>query len=170
MNFPHRRWYVAQTHPRAETKASLHLSRQQFESYLPVYLKKRRHARRLETIAAPLYPGYIFVAIDMELQRWRAIQSTFGVSRIVCHGDQPAPVADGVVEELQRRQDDSGYIRLERRVRFNRGDKVRVAGGVFTEFLGLYEGVDERERIAILLDMLGRKVRVLLPSELVDAA
>ena len=59
-------WYVAQTHPRAEMKASQHLGRQGFEVYLPRYLKKRRHARRTDTIAAPLYPGYLFVAIDLE--------------------------------------------------------------------------------------------------------
>jgi transcriptional antiterminator RfaH len=164
------RWYVAQTHPHAELKASLHLGRQGFEYFFPRYLKKRRHARRLETVAAPLYPGYVFVAVDIGIQRWRCIQSTIGISRIVCRGDQPAPVPEGVVEELKRRQDERGLIRLERRPRFNPGDSVRVVAGVFSEFLGLYEGMDERDRVAVLLNLLGRKVRVRLPSELVDAA
>jgi transcriptional antiterminator RfaH len=77
------RWYVAQTHPHAEVKAGLHLTRQGFDIYLPRYLKKGRHARRVETVAAPLYPGYVFVAIDCGVQRWRSIQSTIGVSRLV---------------------------------------------------------------------------------------
>jgi transcriptional antiterminator RfaH len=96
--------------------------------------------------------------------------STIGISRIVCHGDQPAPVRDGVVEELKRRQDERGLIRLERRARFDPGDPIRVVAGVFSEFLGLYEGMDERDRVAVLLNLLGRKVRVHLSSELVDAA
>ena len=163
-------WYVAQTHPHAETKASVHLGRQGFEVYLPRYLKKRRHARRVDTIAAPLYPGYIFVAIDLGAQRWRAIHSTIGVSKLVCRGDNPAAVPDVLIEELKRRQDESGLISLERRPRFNPGDKVRVVEGAFSDCLGLYEGTNDRERVAILLDLLGRKVRVLLGSEFVDAA
>ena len=163
-------WYVAQTHPHAEAKASLHLGRQGFEVYLPRYLKKRRHARRVDTIAAPLYPGYIFVAIDLGAQRWRAILSTIGVSRLVCRGEEPAAIPDVVIEELKRRQDESGLISLERRPRFNPGDKVRVVEGAFSDCLGLYEGTSDRERVAILLDLLGRKVRVLLDSDLVNAA
>jgi transcriptional antiterminator RfaH len=164
------RWYVAQTRPHGETKASLHLGRQGFETYLPCYLKKRRHARRVDTVASPLYPGYIFVAIDIGVQRWRSIQSTIGVSRLVCRGDYPAAVPEGVVEGLMRRQDESGLIRLERRARFCPGDTVRVVAGAFCDCLGLYEGMDDRERVAILLDLLGRKVRVFLVSDLVDAA
>jgi len=164
------RWYVAQTHPHAEVKAGLHLTRQGFEIYLPRYLKKRRHARRVETVAAPLYPGYVFVAIDCGVQRWRSIQSTIGVSRLVCHGDDPAAVPEGIVEELKRRQDKNGLIGFERRDRFNPGDTVRVVEGAFSDCLGLYEGIDDRERAAILLDLLGRKVRVVLPSDLLDTA
>ena len=50
------RWYVVRTQPHAESKASAHLGRQGFETYLPRYLKKRRHARRVETVQAPLFP------------------------------------------------------------------------------------------------------------------
>jgi transcriptional antiterminator RfaH len=41
------RWYVVQTHVHAETKAVLHLDRQGYATYLPRYLKRRRHARRI---------------------------------------------------------------------------------------------------------------------------
>ena len=34
-------------------------------TYLPRYLKRRRHARRVDIVAAPLFPRYLFVAIDM---------------------------------------------------------------------------------------------------------
>jgi transcriptional antiterminator RfaH len=56
-------WYVVQTHPHAENKAAAHLQRQGFATYLPRYLKRRRHARRTEAIAAPLFPRYLFVAL-----------------------------------------------------------------------------------------------------------
>jgi transcriptional antiterminator RfaH len=164
------RWYVAHTTPHAEMKASLHLGRQGFEVYLPRYLKKRRHARRVDTIAVPLYPRYLFVAIDIGAQRWQAIHSTIGVSRLICRGEHPAAIPDSLVEELKRREDESGLIRLERRPQFSPGDKVRVIEGAFADCLGLYEGTKDRDRVAILLDLLGRKVRVLVGSAFVDAA
>ena len=67
------RWYIVQTHVRAELKATFHLRRQGFETYLPCYLKKSRHARRVDTVATPLFPRYLFVSVDTATQRWHSI-------------------------------------------------------------------------------------------------
>jgi transcriptional antiterminator RfaH len=166
----HPRWFVAHTQPHAELKATAHLTRQGFEIYLPRYLKRRRHARRIETVAAPLFPRYLFVAVDMTTQRWRSIYSTVGVARLVCNGDEPTAVPDGIVEALKCREDTSGFIKLDYRPQFRPGDKVRVLDGAFSSCLGLFEGMAERDRITILLDLLGRKVRVVLDADLVAAA
>ncbi len=127
------RWYVVQTQPHAESKAMAHLIRQGFAAYLPRYLKRRRHARKVETVEAPLFPRYLFVTVDMETQRWRSIHSTFGVSRLVCNGDEPAPVPPAVVAALQAREDAGGLVQLERRPRFAPGEQVRIVDGVFAE-------------------------------------
>ena len=164
------RWFVAHTQPHAEGKATTHLHRQGFEIYFPRYLKRRRHARRIETVAAPLFPRYLFVAIDVNVQRWRSIYSTVGVSRLVCNGDDPTPVPEGIVEALKNREDTNGFIKLDTRPPFRAGDQIRVLDGAFSSCLGLFEGMAERERIAILLDLLGRKVRVVLDADLVAAA
>jgi transcriptional antiterminator RfaH len=164
------RWYVVQTHVHAETKAATHLVRQGYPIYLPRYLKRRRHARRVDTVAAPLFPRYLFVAIDQMTQRWRSIQSTIGVTHLVRNGDEPAAVPAGIIDELRRREDERGLITLDFRPRFAPGDKIRVVDGVFSECLGLFEGMADRERVAILLDLLGRKVRVVLDGESVAAA
>ena len=55
-------------------------------------------------------------------------------------------------------------------LRFRAGDKVRVLDGAFSSCLGLFDGMAARERVAILLDLLGRKVRVVLDADLVAAA
>lgn len=162
------RWYVVQTQARAETKALINLVRQGFDVYMPRYLRRRRHARKTDTVAAPLFPGYLFVTIDMMTQRWRCIQSTVGVINLVRNGDDPATVPDNIVEGLRRREDESGFIRLERR-RFAPGEKVHVLDGAFSACVGLFEGMSDRERAAILLDLLGRKVRVVLDVESVAA-
>ena len=163
-------WYVVHTHVHAEAKAASHLVRQGYSIYLPRYLKRRRHARRMEMVAAPLFPRYLFITIDRMTQRWRAIQSTIGVTHLVCNGDEPAMVPGCIITELQGREDDRGFIKLDQRSRFVRGDKIRVMDGVFEASLGLFEGMADRERVAVLLDLLGRKVRVVMDGASVAAA
>lgn len=162
-------WYIVRTHARAEVKAALNLERQGFPTYLPRYLKRRRHARRVEVVPAPLFPRYLFVAIDIASQRWRSIQSTFGVAQLVCNGDDPSTVSAAIVDELRKREDDKGYIQLVRRG-FARGEKVRVVEGVFSACFGLFEGMTDNERVTVLLDLLGRKVRVIMDRDAVAAA
>jgi transcriptional antiterminator RfaH len=163
-------WHVVQVHVHAETKAQMHLSRQGFETYLPLYLKRRRHARRTDTVAAPLYPSYLFVRFNSLIHRWRSIHSTIGVARLVCNGDVPAALDQTIIENLKSRENTQGFIQLDRRPKFALHDKVRVCDGVFADCLGLVDGVSDRDRVVILLNMLGRKVRVLLDEELVVAA
>lgn len=164
------RWFAVQSQPNAEMKAAGHLLRQGFGVYLPRYMKRRRHARRVDMVAAPLFPRYFFVSIDMSAQRWRSIFSTVGVSRLVCNGESPAPVPDQVIATLKEREDDAGFIRLDPPPPFRAGDKVMVLDGIFTDCLGLFESMPDRRRVSILLDLLGRKVRVLVEADSVAAA
>lgn len=162
-------WYVVQTQINAEARAACNLVRQGFEVYLPRYLKLRRHARKVEKVAAPLFPRYMFVHIDMAAQRWRSVQSTYGVSHLVLNGSDPAPVAEHVIDALKARHDASGYVKLDQRPKFAIGEKVRVLAGVFAENLGLFDGMADRDRVAILLELLGRKVRVSIEADMVAA-
>ena len=164
------RWHVVHTRPYAEEQAASHLMHQGYSIYLPRYLKRRRHARRIEIVPAPLFPRYLFVAIDRMTQHWRSIQSTIGVVHLVCNGEDPAWVRDGVISGLRDREDEHGFVRLSLRPRFAAGDKIRVVDGIFGSCLGLFEGLADRERVAILLDMLGRKVRVVLDEGAIAAA
>jgi transcriptional antiterminator RfaH len=165
-----RHWYVVQTQVNCEAKAADNLHRQDYETYLPRYLTRRRHARKVDFTAKPLFPRYMFVAIDMATQRWRSVQSTVGVSRLVTNGDSPAVVPEGVVRALKAREDAKGFVKMDERPAFAPGDKVRVLAGAFTDNAGLFNGMADHDRVSILLDMLGRKVRVLLDADLVAAA
>ncbi len=170
MTTPETSWHLVQTLSHAEAKAQMHLQRQGFEAYLPRYLKRRRHARRIETVAAPLYPNYLFVGLAARVHRWRSIHSTIGVARLVCNGDMPAVIDGSIINGLKNREDAQGFIQLQRRPQFASGDKVRVREGVFCDCLGLFESMGDRERVIILLDLLGRKVRVVLDQNYVAAA
>jgi transcriptional antiterminator RfaH len=164
------RWFVVQTQVNGEAKAARNLLHQGYDVYLPRYLTRRRHARKVDLVARPLFPRYMFVAIDMATQRWRSIHSTIGVSHLVCNGDDPAPVPEGVVAALMAREDDSGFIKMELKPAFAPGDEVRVLVGAFMDSAGLFIGIADHDRVSILLDMLGRKVRVLLDADMVAAA
>ena len=163
------RWYVVQTQINGEVKAARNLLRQGYEVYLPRYIKRRRHARKVDFVAKPLFPRYLFVAIDMATQRWRSIQSTFGVSHLVTNGDEPAVVPEGVVRALRLREDAKGFVTLDVAA-FAPGDKVRVLSGAFMDNAGLFNGMADHDRVSILLEMLGRQVRVVLDADLVAAA
>jgi transcriptional antiterminator RfaH len=105
-----KRWYVAMTHTKSEEVARINLARQGFRAYLPRYLKERRHARKTTEVRAPLFPGYIFVNIDMDAERWRPIRSTIGVRDLISFGELPTAVPAGIVEEIQRREDEAGIV------------------------------------------------------------
>ena len=163
------RWYVVQTQPSAERRAMVHLERQGFVTYLPRYRKRRRHARRVDTVEVPLFPRYLFVSIDVAVQRWRSIHSTIGVSHLVCNGSDPAPLPDAVIDQLRAREQD-GLVQLPVLPAFKPGEPVRILDGAFTSCFGLFDGMKDGERIAVLLDLLGRKVRIYLDPESVVAA
>jgi transcriptional antiterminator RfaH len=163
-------WHVVHTHAHAEAKAVAHLMRQGYEVYLPRYLKRRRHARRVETVCAPLFPRYCFVYVDRLVQRWRTICSTVGVAHLVCNGDEPAAVPALIIDEIRRREDERGFVRLDPAPRFAPGDKVRVVGGALADCLGLFQDMADRERVTVLIDLLGRKVKVTLDAATLDAA
>ncbi|MGN6285686.1 MAG: transcription termination/antitermination protein NusG [Afipia sp.] len=164
------RWYVVQTQVHAEIKAAQNLIRQGYAVYLPRYLKRRRHARKIDLVASPLFARYLFVSIDTAAQRWRSVQSTFGVARLVMNGDQPAFVPDTIVAGLRQREDDKGFVRMERASAFSPGEKVRVLSGAFLDSIASFERMSDSDRVAVLLDFLGQKVRVTLDRDMVAAA
>lgn len=161
-------WYVAQTQVRGEERARANLEHQGFRTYLPRYRREIRHARRREVVRAPLFPGYIFVRFDPAAARWRSVNGTFGVSRLVCHGDQPAALPPGVVEEIAAREGQDGLIPLAPRA-FRKGEALRIVSGALADCLGFFERMADHDRVILLLDLLGRRVRVQAPLESVAA-
>jgi len=164
-------WYVAQTQVQGEAKACANLNKQEFEVYLPLYLKTVRHARRVNVVRAPLFPNYIFVRIDLERQRWRAINSTIGIRRLVGHEGAPARIATDVVEQLKAHEKADGFLSVvSPAARLKAGDQVRIVSGAFDSCCGIFLAKTDNERVEILLDMLGRKVRVVTDAQLIGQA
>ncbi len=157
-------WYVAHTHPRGEAKAQLNLERQGFRTYLPRFLKERRHARRTDTIAMPLFQRYIFIQMDIAKTRWRAIQSTFGIQNLVCNGDAPAPIDEEIILEIRKRENATGFVQIESSPGLKKGDEIRVSAGPFANLEGLFDAYSDTLRVTVLLNMLGGSIPVKLPK------
>jgi transcriptional antiterminator RfaH len=75
-----------------------------------------------------------------------------------------------VVAELRCRENERGLVRLRAGPAFAAGDRIRIADGAFSDCLALVEGMNDDERVAVLLDLLGRKVRVVISAEAIEAA
>ncbi len=170
-----KRWHVVQTRFRGEHLALANLRRQGFEAYLPRYLKRRRHARRTQWLPAPLFPGYMFVRLDIEAMPWRPVLSTIGVRSLIRHGEVPTPLPPGIVEDIMAREDDAGLVVMNdggdafRGDAFRKGDAVEVMSGAFRDRVGLFDCADADKRVVILLDLLGRQTRVHIPVEAIRA-
>lgn len=154
------KWFAVYTQQHAESKAAYHLKRQGFDVYLPRYLKKRRHARRVDWISSPMFPRYLFVGLDVENKGWHSILSTIGVSNLVCFGDQPLSVPISIIDSLVALEDEKGLISLNKKSGFNRGDSIEILQGAFSELTGHFEEFDDQGRVTLLLDMMGCQTKV----------
>jgi transcriptional antiterminator RfaH len=132
-----------------------------FEVFLP--LVRTKHASQ------PLFSGYLFCRI---VDRWRSINSTFGVLCLVRVGDCPARCPDHEIDALKA-MTVGGFVRLpeaparpaKRKIAI--GAKVKVTAGPFGGMSGLYAGMSTHEREKILLHVLGGQRQVLIAANLV---
>lgn len=162
-----KRWYAVYTQPRAEWLATEHLERQGFEVFFPRYLKRRRHARKVEDVLAPLFPRYLFAAFDLAEAGWRVIRSTRGVVDLVCGGTDPLPVPREIIDEINDRSDEQGLVVLARDRFLTPGDRLSIEAGPFADYEAIFEATRDEDRVIVLLSLLGRRVKAEVPMEFV---
>jgi len=106
-----------------------------------------------------LFPGYLFIALDLGRDRWLSIRSTIGVSRLFTQDGRPVPVPVGIVESLVAHSDgnltrlDDGLVE---------GQAVRILSGLFSDLVGTLARLDATGRVQVLLRMMGASVPVML--------
>ena len=156
------RWYVAETEPRKETVAIQHLERQSFRCFCPRLQRVRRHARRIETVLAPLFPGYVFVNFDADRVGWRAINGTRGVRRLLTSERlAPLPMPDEAMASLIEKYDGRAAAAEPD---FQAGDSVLIVSGPFAEQYATVESLDDKGRVRLLFAILGGGARVSLDA------
>ena len=124
-----------------------------FATYTPRIKVERRSSPDL------LFPGYTFVAIELQ---WHRAARTPGVMKLIMDGEHPGRVPDRVIEGLRSRER-NGLIELPRHPPFLPGDRVRIVKGPFRDRLAIFQDMKARERVEVLLQLFGSE-RLALPS------
>ncbi|WP_085798166.1 transcription termination/antitermination protein NusG [Falsiruegeria litorea] len=158
-------WYVAQLKPNGLRQAAVHLARQGFRTFAPTYHLSHGAGRKAQQRS--LFPGYIFVSFDKEREQWTAINHTRGVNRLLADNPtRPAPLPQTFMESLFERCDESGT--LLRPEDLSAGDRARILSGPFASLIGKVTHASDQERVALLVNLLGRTVPLDIPRKLVE--
>jgi transcriptional antiterminator RfaH len=152
---------VARVQSQREVYAAENLERAGFEIFLP----------RIETRCAiqPLFCGYVFVKV---LDRWRAIESTFGVICLIKFGDAPARCPDAEIAALRSSANDRGIITLPPEPPahvYRQGERVKVIAFGAT-FDAIHTGMSRRSRELVLMSVLGSVREIAVARHLVSPA
>lgn len=143
-------WYLVKLKQGAPDRARTNLERQGIEVFGPERLRTERRRGKLETRSRPLFPGYLFIRSRGSALNWQSVNGTYGVARVVCmEPGRPSVVPDAVIAAL--REGAAGTPAC--------GDRVRVVVGPFADLVARVEATAERDRILVLLDIMGRRVR-----------
>jgi len=149
----HRNWYAVATRLRMEAIAREHLERQGFSVCLPEMRLRKRRQGRWQEVTEPLFPGYLFVALNLEADNPAPIRSTVGVRGLVYFGLHSPPMPTGSVEMLLDNAEDIDETPLP----FKAGDFVRIVRGPFAGLQAVYQMRSGEERVQVLLGLLGRE-------------
>lgn len=156
-------WYLIQFKTNSHRIAERNLNQQGFRTFLPLQDFTITRGSKFLTRTKPLFPGYMFVRIELDATPWHKINSTLGVSRLICYNGVPKGVPTEVVSGLISRCDSSG--RLLPPSAIHRGDPVEVQSGALANFIAEVETIDSNRRIWVLLDIMGQIRRVQVTSE-----
>jgi transcription termination/antitermination protein NusG len=112
-----------------------------------------------KVVERKMWPGYLLVHMMLTDESWLYVKNTDGVIEFL-GGEKPHELSDTEVEELLRDLE-SKQSQVTQRHKFEIGDKVKIADGVFVNFVGtVTEVFHEKGRLSVLVSIFGRDTRV----------
>ena len=163
-----KKWYILQFKPNSHHQAVKNLTRQGFETFLPLHDTTSRKLSRFVNTSKPLFPGYMFVRFDRTEPKWHKINNTYGVSRLVTFNSILKSVPTIFVDNLMKRCDLSGKLLPLHNLK--KGDQVKIIKGPFANFIATVEKYETDQRIWILMDLMGRTIKVQTPSGALESS
>jgi transcription antitermination factor NusG len=153
MSYP---WFALQVRSRYENIVTAHLSGMGYESFLPLYMCRRRWSDRFKQIETPLFPGYVFCRLN-PLNRLPILMIP-GVSLIVGMGKTPVAIHEAEIAAIQSAVKSGlpsqpwAFVQIGQRVRIEHGPLCGLEG-VLLDFRG-------RHRLVLSVTLLQRSIAV----------
>lgn len=159
MKDTHSGWYLVYTKPSCENIAKINLEQQGFSAYLPLLKQpKRRHAL-YQIMTEPLFPRYLFVKLNAEIDDWSKIRSTRGCVKLVRFGVFPARIPDIFIAELKTNEI-ARLSKVENQLPdFKKGDSVQIIDGLLANYKGIIEARNSAQRITVMLTIAEEHTR-----------
>jgi transcriptional antiterminator RfaH len=162
-------WYCIRTKPKQEGLATRLLRVELgMEVFAPRIRFQRARAGGIVRVNEAMFPGYLFARFSYPGLH-RRVAATSGVTGTLSFGGRPAVLDASIIADLRRHVAEGETVEIAHEVK--EGEEVKVIQGPFHGVRALVTRVlPSRERIAILLDMLGqeREIEVSRESVLPD--
>jgi len=159
-------WFCLRSQPKHEHIAAAHLRKmEEIEVFLPRIRFQRATRRGLVWTTEALFPSYLFARFDWH-RSLRNVHLAHGVSSVVHFGSRWPVVEDGVMEELKQSFGAEELHIIS--ATLQPGDTVEIAEGAMRGLRAVVSRVmPSRERVAVLLELLGRQTTIEVPVKLV---
>jgi transcription antitermination factor NusG len=149
-------WYAAYTCSRHEKKIAQQLEERGISHFLPVYRSVRRWKDRKKELDLVLFPGYIFVHLDLA-NRLQVLQIP-GVVCFVSFNGHPAPLPANDIEAL--RNGLTHNFRAKHHPFLTVGRRVKVVYGPLSGAEGILVRRKNNFRLVISIEAIMRAVAI----------
>ena len=160
------RWFCLRAQPKHEHIAAAQLRKDAaIEVYLPRIRFRRATRQGSAWVTEALFPCYLFARFDWPASL-RRVHHARGVREVVHFGDRWPTVPDEAVEQLRQQLGDKEVHQIPDALAG--GETVRIVEGPFKDLLAIVnQPQPARQRVAVLLDFLGRQTCVEIDLEAV---
>ena len=114
---------------------------------------------RKRTVRRKIYPGYVFVEMEVNDRSWYVVRNTPGVTGFVGSATKPVPLEPQEVRRILKSQGIEKEVRQQISVEI--GEQVRIISGPFDNFYATITEINnEKGTLKGLIDMFGRETSV----------
>jgi len=153
--------FLSETHKELEGKIA--------RIYVPTEQVRSRRADGRETKRErPLFPGYVFLQLELTPDVVRFCAEAPKVIGFVKSGDELQRFTDEEIEAIERGKEERQQAGV-RDVPFSVGDRVKIVEGLFAPFSGAVEDVStDKKRLKVTVGIFGRPIPVELAFDQVE--
>jgi transcriptional antiterminator NusG len=112
------------------------------------------------TIERVFLPGYVLVEMELDNDLWHVIKNTPRVTGFLGTGDSPVALSEAEVSSILFRSE-SAKDKPAQKIKFEKGEQVRINEGPFANFNGTVDDVNEdRQTLKVMVSIFGRSTPV----------